>query len=123
MMKTVLTFERLALGAAATALFWATQDWTGVSLLAFLVLFFAPDLSFVAYLAGPKIGAFFYNALHTWLAPVLVAAFALLTDWRYGYGIALIWCAHIAFDRSVGYGLKYATGFKDTHLGPIGKKP
>jgi hypothetical protein len=25
-------------------------------------------------------------------------------------------------DRMMGYGLKYETGFKDTHLGKIGKK-
>ena len=30
--------------------------------------------------------------------------------------IALIWLAHIGFDRLLGYGLKYPTGFKDTHL-------
>ena len=29
----------------------------------------------------------------------------------------LIWIAHIGFDRALGYGLKYPTGFGDTHLG------
>jgi hypothetical protein len=33
--------------------------------------------------------------------------------------IALIWAAHIGFDRLVGYGLKYGTGFKETHLGRV----
>lgn len=28
---------------------------------------------------------------------------------------------HSAFDRLLGYGLKYATGFQDTHLGGVGK--
>jgi hypothetical protein len=32
--------------------------------------------------------------------------------------IALIWIAHIAFDRLLGFGLKYPTQFKDTHLNP-----
>ena len=27
---------------------------------------------------------------------------------------------HSAFDRLLGYGLKYATGFQDTHLGCVG---
>ena len=36
--------------------------------------------------------------------------------------IAMIWLAHIGFDRALGYGLKYATGFGFTHLGRIGKK-
>ena len=35
---------------------------------------------------------------------------------------ALIWIAHIGFDRALGYGLKYATGFRDTHLGRIGRR-
>jgi hypothetical protein len=35
--------------------------------------------------------------------------------------IALVWCAHIGFDRALGYGLKYAAGFRQTHLGPIGR--
>jgi len=29
---------------------------------------------------------------------------------------ALIWLAHIGFDRALGFGLKYPTHFKDTHL-------
>lgn len=37
--------------------------------------------------------------------------------------IAIIWAAHIAFDRAVGYGLKYETGFNDTHLGRVGRAP
>ena len=30
--------------------------------------------------------------------------------------LALIWLTHIGVDRAVGYGLKYPSGFKDTHL-------
>ena len=33
----------------------------------------------------------------------------------------LIWIAHVGFDRALGYGLKYASGFGDTHLGRIGR--
>jgi hypothetical protein len=32
--------------------------------------------------------------------------------------LALIWFAHIGFDRLLGFGLKYPTRFKDTHLDP-----
>ena len=35
--------------------------------------------------------------------------------------IAMIWLAHIGFDRALGYGLKYSAGFGFTHLGRIGK--
>jgi hypothetical protein len=30
--------------------------------------------------------------------------------------VALIWVTHIGVDRAIGYGLKYPSGFKDTHL-------
>ena len=30
--------------------------------------------------------------------------------------VALIWTAHIGFDRMLGYGLKDVSGFKKTHL-------
>jgi hypothetical protein len=36
--------------------------------------------------------------------------------------IAMIWLAHIGFDRALGYGLKYSVGFGFTHLGRIGAK-
>ncbi|WP_348642737.1 DUF4260 family protein [Mesorhizobium sp. B2-4-15] len=36
--------------------------------------------------------------------------------------VALIWIAHIAIDRALGYGLELSTGFQDTHLGRIGRK-
>jgi hypothetical protein len=32
----------------------------------------------------------------------------------------LIDLAHVGFDRMLGYGLKYGTGFGDTHLGRKG---
>jgi hypothetical protein len=31
--------------------------------------------------------------------------------------VALIWIGHIGADRLAGYGLKFETGFRDTHLG------
>jgi hypothetical protein len=37
--------------------------------------------------------------------------------------IAMIWLAHIGFDRALGYGLKYESGFGFTHMGRIGKLP
>jgi hypothetical protein len=30
--------------------------------------------------------------------------------------VTLIWIAHIGVDRALGYGLKYPSSFKDTHL-------
>lgn len=81
------------------------------------LLFLAPDLSFVAYLAGPRAGAVAYNLAHSYVGPCVAAALALTTG-RPAV-VALIWAAHIGFDRAVGYGLKYPTDFADTHLGRL----
>jgi hypothetical protein len=98
------------------------------SLLRILALILVPDLSFAFYLFGPRAGAVAYNAAHS-----TVGAFALALTSQSGlsiagfgsasvlFPIALIWFAHIGFDRALGYGLKYASGFWDTHLSAIGR--
>lgn len=91
----------------------------GHSWLAFGILFFAPDLSFLGYMADARTGARVYNLVHSYVGPVL-AAVALLWTGR-AILVPLIWIAHIGFDRMLGYGLKLPTGFADTHLGRIGR--
>jgi hypothetical protein len=87
----------------------------------FAVLLLAPDLSLLAYLAGPRVGAAVYNAAHSHVGPALLGVAA----WAGGPPIlawlALIWAAHVGLDRMLGYGLKYAAGFHFTHLGRIGR--
>jgi hypothetical protein len=85
----------------------------------FALLILAPDLSFFGYLAGPRVGALVYNAAHSYAGPLLLAAALLATG--YSIAVPLVWCAHIGFDRMLGYGLKYPTAFTDTHLGRIGR--
>ena len=89
----------------------------------YLILFFAPDIGFLGYLAGPKMGAAVYNLLHLYgigLA-VAVTGFAIFGSPLYT-NIGLIWMAHVGFDRMLGYGLKEPSGFGDTHLGRIGRQ-
>jgi hypothetical protein len=88
----------------------------------FLVLFLAPDLSMLGYLAGPRIGALAYNSVHTTLPPFALLGTGALAGSRVAMGLAAIWLAHIGFDRLLGYGLKYASAFSDTHLGRIGRR-
>jgi hypothetical protein len=91
----------------------------GHSWVVFAALFFLPDISFTAYLAGPRVGAAVYNVAHSHVGPLLLAVVLLTTGVT--LGSALIWAAHVGFDRTLGYGLKYPTAFADTHLGRIGK--
>ncbi|SIS98662.1 DUF4260 family protein [Paracoccus saliphilus] len=80
----------------------------------------APDLSMLGYLAGPRIGAAIYNAFHLYAGGLLLALLGLLTGQPPLIAAGAIWLAHAGIDRALGYGLKSATGFRDTHLGRIG---
>ena len=104
-------------GLAVLALALLLYQRGGHSWMLLAVLFLAPDLSFAAYLAGPRMGALVYNLAHSYVGPVIAAALALLTG-RPPVA-ATIWAAHIGFDRALGYGLKYPSGFADTHLGQL----
>lgn len=121
--RLLLRAEGLAALAVSALLFWRTGGMAtlGVGWPLLIVLFLAPDLSFAAYLAGPRIGAICYNALHSYVGPLALAAFAFFNASTPLQALALLWTAHIGFDRALGYGLKYESAFGDTHLGRIGK--
>ncbi len=119
MPRLLLRLEGLALFILAT---WAFVH-TGSSWWIYAVLFFGPDLSFTGYFAGPRLGAVAYNALHSTLGPAVLAGLGLFLDHTMLLGVAAIWASHIGFDRMLGYGLKYTSGFNDTHLGRIGRQP
>jgi hypothetical protein len=116
-LKILLRLEGLTLFAGMTLLYavWGGYWWV------YAVVFLVPDLSFAAYLAGPRVGAVVYNAAHSYMAPMslMTAGFALASALT--LSIAMIWLAHIGIDRALGYGLKYEAGFSFTHLGRIGK--
>lgn len=76
----------------------------------------APDLSLVGFLAGPKIGSALYNLVHTYLGPVILLVVALVLDAPLALALALIWISHIGADRLIGFGLKYPEAFRETHL-------
>ena len=86
------------------------------SWLLFAILFLTPDLFMLGYLMNVRAGAAFYNLVHTLTVPLALLFVSYLQHWTLATSIALIWTAHIAFDRLLGYGLKYPTFFKDTHL-------
>ncbi|MFC6872765.1 DUF4260 domain-containing protein [Halobellus marinus] len=111
--KTTLRFEGLALFAAATAAYFTL----GGPVWLFLLLALAPDVSMLGYRAGPVAGSRLYNVFHTTVGPVALGAAGVLLGVTPLVWIALVWGAHIGADRAIGYGLKYPTGFTDTHLG------
>jgi Domain of unknown function (DUF4260) len=110
--RLLLRLEGLAIGVAAIVLYAdGDHSWW-----LFLLLALAPDLSFAAYALGPAAGAAAYNMVHNLVFPIALGTAAVLQGTEWAVAVALIWLAHIGIDRALGYGLKYRTAFKDTHL-------
>ncbi len=86
-----------------------------------LPLLLAPDLSMIGYVGGPQAGAITYNLAHNLATALLllgVGWFAAVAPLALAGAILV---AHVGMDRSLGYGLKLPTDFRDTHLGRIGR--
>jgi hypothetical protein len=111
-MKRVLRLEGLAYLVFALFIYHTMNGswWT------FAILFFAPDIAFAAYLAGPRVGAIAYNILHSTIGPILLAIAGYALRSPETQLVAIIWLAHCGMDRMLGYGLKHTSGFTDTHL-------
>jgi len=116
--RWVLRLEGLALLVAAGV---AYQHF-GSGWCSFVLWFLLPDIAFLAYLAGPRWGALAYNTTHATPGALAVLLFGIFAGGRVWLSAGLIWLAHIGFDRALGYGLKYAAGFRLTHLGMIGRE-
>jgi hypothetical protein len=116
---TWLRLEGLALLAAALLAWhwWPAAPGWGLFAAAFLL----PDLAMLGYLAGPAVGARLYNATHTTTPPLLLLTVGLMGAHTTALAAALIWLAHIGFDRALGYGLKSTSAFGITHLGRVGR--
>lgn len=85
----------------------------------FIVLLFTPDISMIGYLFNNKVGSLLYNIIHTYSLSVFIVMFGLILSNQMILAIGLILTAHIGMDRMIGYGLKYPTNFKDTHLNRV----
>lgn len=89
------------------------------SWLVFICAFFIPDISMFGYLINAKVGSRMYNLCHTYIWALVLGMFGLLSGRAIFIQVCLIWIAHISMDRVLGYGLKYAAGFKETTLQKI----
>ncbi len=112
----LLRIEELALLAAGVAVYAHLH----VSWWWFAALFLVPDVFMLGYLVDVRLGAAVYNFGHLLSLPLALGAAGYATGQRLTMAIAAIWFCHIAWDRMLGYGLKYPTFFKDTHLQHLG---
>ncbi|RSL28807.1 DUF4260 family protein [Salibacterium salarium] len=115
MNKILLHIEGLAVFALSLYFYENSQ----FSWVLFFVLLLVPDISILGYLLNNKIGARLYNFFHTYTIPIIVIFWGLLSSNQTALAIGLIWSAHIGMDRMIGYGLKYPTEFKNTHLNRV----
>jgi len=116
--RVLLRLEGFA--ALAAALF--IYGRAGFSWPALAVLFLAPDLTMLFYFAAPRIGALAYNLVHTFALALALTLVGFFGGPPAAAACGLILIAHVGFDRMLGYGLKYASSFSDTHLGRIGRR-
>jgi hypothetical protein len=120
-MKTPVAYQRIE-GAALflAAVFIYSQ--LHFSLFWFIILLLSVDVFMLGYLVNAKAGTHVYNIGHSYIIPAALIIIGVGFGARLVIALAIIWFAHIAWDRALGYGLKLETGLKDTHLGRIGKK-
>ncbi len=120
-MKQSIIYQRVeswSIFLASLYMYW----FLDFNLLIFGLLLFVFDIFMLGYLFNPKVGAYLYNLGHSMVLPPVFFVIGYASDARLLVGFSLIWFAHIGFDRGLGYGLKFTSSFKDTHLGHIGKK-
>lgn len=116
-MKTLLKLEYTAF--LILGIFAFSQ--TGFSWWWFLGLFFVPDISMLGYLMDTKTGSYFYNLFHHFGAGILCFLLGKYLEISELEVAGIILFSHSAFDRILGYGLKFSDDFKNTHLEKIGK--
>ena len=105
-------------GAAVLIVSLLLYHWSHGSWLQFALLILLPDLSMLGFAANLRVGAITYNAVPTYVGPLVLAGYSLGSNRPAMVLLSLIWIAHIGFDRMIGFGLKYPTRFNDTHLNP-----
>ena len=114
-MNKLIKLEDAAMFAATLIAF----PYLGLSWWWFAGCILLPDIGMLGYLHNAKTGAFPYNVFHHRALAVLIA----ITGYYFAnstlFFVGFILFSHASMDRMFGYGLKYSTGFKFTHLGDL----
>jgi hypothetical protein len=108
----LLRIEGACVFALSLIFYQALESHRWVYFLAFLW----PDLFMLGYLVSVRLGSRLYNLVHTYIFPFALVGVSYYEQKNGLMSFALIWLAHIGLDRALGFGLKYPTFFKDTHL-------
>lgn len=115
-MKISLKIEELSMLILGCYLF-STLDYSWWWLVG---LFFLPDIGMLGYVINSKVGSITYNIFHHKAIAISLYVLGLWSGTSILSFAGVLIFSHASFDRMLGYGLKYNTDFKDTHLGKIG---
>jgi len=115
MVKKILHLEGLAFFLIALFFYYQLEgNW-----LLFIALLFTPDISMIGYLKDKKLGAILYNIVHNYVLSIAIILIGILFKNTFIVQLGIILLAHVGLDRLLGFGLKYPSNFKDTHLQKI----
>jgi hypothetical protein len=112
MIAKIIKFEGIAVFLTCLY-FYSTLD---ASWLVFALLWLVPDISMAGYFKDKKIGAIMYNLAHTYILAIAIVVWGLWQGDNFIVSLGVILASHIGLDRFLGFGLKYQSGFKDTHI-------
>ena len=113
MVKAILHLEGAVVLAASIWFYFFQADGGWVL---FAVLILAPDLSMIGFVKDTRLGSITYNLMHNYVLAVAAIVIGVAADTNLVTLLGLILSAHVGMDRSLAYGLKYASDFKDTHM-------
>jgi hypothetical protein len=117
-MKNIIRLEELAMFLLSILMFAESGfEWWW-----FPALLLLPDISMIGYVIDNQVGAYCYNLFHHKGIAILIFAMGFLSAEPILVLMGAILFGHSSMDRILGYGLKFTDSFKNTHLGPIGKK-
>jgi hypothetical protein len=118
----IIRIENLLIAAFAAFIYYQLEPRLYLNFQRFyliILIWLSFDLSIAGYLINRKIGAYFYNIIHNYILAVslLFASFIFMDSDFVVVGLILI--THIGIDRFLGFGLKYPSDFKNTHIQKI----
>ena len=112
MVKVLLRLEGAVIFLASSYFYYLT----GGNWLLFVLLILVPDLSMLGYLKDKKLGSITYNLVHNLVLSLGIIFLGVIIKDNLVTSLGFILSAHVGADRSFSYGLKYITGFKNTHM-------
>jgi len=112
MIKNIIRIESFLLFLSAVYFYYALGgNWA-----LFIILLFTPDISMLGYLKDRRLGALTYNLIHNYVIAIILVSIGLIVGNVQLQYTGLILIAHVGLDRSLGFGLKYKSGFNHTHI-------